>query len=235
MRTYDHSLPLIVIHVPKTGGTSVKTFFTEWFGEDLHCHYFDHQRGLMPRKVDLHAMNQIAGPPVVYGHFNRDRGFGVEDYYPDAKQFIAFLRDPFEQIVSGYFHVRRAGRAPACQSQFLQGGLRDFVMGTNASALSFFPRQVSMENYKDIIEEFFIEIGVTEYFEESMMRIARKIGQPYRPENVKRLNVSPRDQRVPDELREEFMEKRPLDYAVYHYVLARFTQSDVAPAGNCAS
>jgi hypothetical protein len=235
VRTYDRSLPLIVIHIPKTGGTSVKAVFEEWFAENLHEHYFDRQRDLMPRKYDLRPMHEVAPPPVVYGHFNRDRGFGVEDYYPDAKQFIAFVRDPFEQIVSGYFHARKVGHAPDCQAEFLRGDLRDFVMSTNASSLSFFPRKLSMENYKDIIEEFFIEIGVTEHFEESMIRIARKLGQTYHPEDMKRLNVSPRDQAVPDELRAAFMEKRPLDYAVYHYVLSKFTQSSFASHSNDAS
>ncbi len=29
------------------------------------------------------------------------------DFYPDAKQFITILRDPFELLLSRFFHVKR--------------------------------------------------------------------------------------------------------------------------------
>jgi hypothetical protein len=68
-----------------------------------------------------------------------------------------------------------------------------------------------------------------------MMRIAKKLNQQYEPGSLNRLNVTERDQRVPYELREEFMEKRPLEFALYNYVLAKYTHQNAASDGNSAA
>ena len=72
-----------------------------WFGERYHRHYFDEKTGALPEHPDT-------GPgSVVFGHFNRARGFGVEHHYPEVQQFVTVLRDPFEMAVSGYFYTRK--------------------------------------------------------------------------------------------------------------------------------
>jgi hypothetical protein len=68
-----------------------------------------------------------------------------------------------------------------------------------------------------------------------MKRIARKLNCKYDPSSLQLLNFTERDQRVPYELQEEFIEKKPLVYAVYHYVLSKYTQQNSAPDGNSAA
>ena len=65
MRDYDPTQPLIFVHVPKTAGISVRTIFKDWFADRLCLNYY----------------NEVAGtPPVIYGHFSRNRAFGVKDF-----------------------------------------------------------------------------------------------------------------------------------------------------------
>ena len=85
-----------------------------------------------------------------------------------------------------------------------------------------FPQNITIANYKNIIETYFIEIGVSEHMEESIQRISRKLNKKYDPLSVRRLNVSKRDSRIPYELKEEFIEKHPLEYAVYNYAMSKY-------------
>ena len=216
MRYYDQSLPLIAIHIPKTGGTSVRKIFEGWFLEGLLAHY---KRGEnLPLKHNLSYMHSRELPIVVYGHFNTLRNFGIEQYYPEAKQFISIVRDPFARAVSRYFFQKSKSLAPKKE-------LRDTLLnqGPELSMLCHFPRKVTMDNYKEIIETQFIEIGVMEYLDESLKIISKKLNKQYNSKSLHRLNVSKKDSRVPYDLREEFIEKNPLEYAVYNYVLNKYT------------
>src|SRR6185312_9901072 len=99
MKAYDRDAPLISLHIPKTGGTSLFRILQGWFGDRLMRHYA--QNGAPPQR---HA---LTGPICVHGHFNAALGVGVPQYYPDAPQFMTFLREPFERYVSQWFAMRR--------------------------------------------------------------------------------------------------------------------------------
>jgi len=218
MRDYDPSLPLIALHVPKTAGISVKEIFKGWFGEGLLQHYSNGEK--LPKLHDIDHLHSRQRPVVVYGHFNRRRRFGVEHYYPQAKQFVTILRDPFDRAVSGYFY--------ACMNQHDAGlrasaekGLEEKVMDPSFTMLNHFPCEITMENFQEVIETRFIEVGVTEQLDESMLRIAKRLGKPYVAGSLPHLNASTRGELIPDGLRERFREARRLDYAVYDYVRAK--------------
>ena len=87
-----------------------------------------------------------------------------------------------------------------------------------------FPCETTLDNYKEIIQSMFVEVGITEYLGESMTRIARKINKEYKPGSLLHLNATERSQSIPYDLKEDFMEKNQLDYAIYNYVLANYTQ-----------
>jgi hypothetical protein len=235
MRDYDRNLPLIAMHVPKTAGVSVREIFRAWFGDGLLQHYADGVTGGLPARHDLGALHSHGRPVVVFGHFNRKRGFGIEDYYPEATQFITILRDPFERMVSGYFYSRKHGGGWKDQSRVPTAELREFLLTSDASMLNHFPCEVTAENYKELIETRFVEMGVVEHLDESMERIARKLGKTYVAASLGRLNTTERHLPIPYDLREEFIERRPLDYLVYNYVLAKFRgdgQAQQAPGAN---
>src|SRR3954471_2189740 len=100
MKAYDKDKPLISIHVPKCGGTSVLAMLGKWFGTRLYPHYFDEELNRMPQR------REFKGGICIHGHFNRRRRTGVRDYYPEADQFITMLRDPFEMVVARYFYAK---------------------------------------------------------------------------------------------------------------------------------
>jgi len=236
MKEYDCNKPLIHIHIPKTGGSSVKEVYKKWFNDGLLFHYTGHGRK-MPQKHDLEALQARHKDICIYGHFNRRRNFGIEHYYPEVDQFITILRDPFEKAVSGYFYMRKNSANIADQTRVPKEDLREFLLKrrTGSGMLNNFPREVTMDNFKEIIEAQFIEIGVLEYLDESMRRIASKLKYTIDPGSMQLLNTTKRDQRIPYEVRDEFIEMKPLDYAVYNYVLSKYTQQNAAPDDDSAT
>lgn len=235
MREYDRSQPLIVIHVPKAGGTTSQKIFQNWFGEGFLTHYFNEQTGSLPTKYDLFGMHTHEKPILLHGHFNRLRKFGVEDYYPEVKQFITILRDPFELTVSHYFYVRKNASNWKDQSRVPIIPLKEYLLNTKPNMLNHFPREMNLTNYKEIIEEYFIAIGITEYLDESMKRISAKLKLSYDSEWLGHHNVTERDQEVSNELRDISIENNQLEFAVYDYALEKHTQQGPLPDGNPAA
>lgn len=216
MLDYDPNAPLISIHVPKTGGVSVRNLYQEWFGNGYLTHY-KKSNGDLPDKHDLAAQQKANKAVLVHGHFNKHRGFGVEAYYPDVKQFITILRDPFERAVSRYFYLN------SIEQQNKHTLIQELLaQKPQWSTFSHFPKKVTMSNYEEVIEENFIEIGVLECIDESLTRIAKKLNKDYQANALKTLNVSKRTIDIPSDVKDKFIENNPLEYAVYHYALERY-------------
>jgi hypothetical protein len=91
-----------------------------------------------------------------------------------------------------------------------------------------FPRVVTKDNYRAMIEESFVEIGLMEHLVESMRRIATKLSMPFDHLWLPHLNPTNRNQSHPADLREEYVEQHPLEFEVYDYVLSRFKQAQGA-------
>src|SRR5690606_17447036 len=141
---------------PKTAGAAVRQVFMRWF-PGLVLHYFNERMGTMP------ARRQLAPGAVVYGHFNRLRGFGVPDYYPQVRQFITILRDPFEMALSGYFYTRKV--AGEWKGKPALGAIETIVKAP-LNMLNHFPVEVTEANYREVIDRFLF-VGITEQLEES--------------------------------------------------------------------
>ncbi len=235
MRTYDPSKVVAAIHVPKCAGSSVQKVMKRWFGRRLLRHYFNEQTNEMPahHRLERGLLHRSEAGVCVYGHFNRKRGFGVWDYYPGIRQFVTILRDPFEMAASNYFYCQALGehryrdgkkRSPSGRSlaRHIEGVRQTFL-------LQFFPIELTLENWRKHIEEHFIWIGVTEYLQDSLDILAEKLGKPR--VQVPFINVSPRNEEVTDEMREEFRDRHQLEYEVYEFALGLHRREMAKRAG----
>lgn len=219
MKQYTKAVPLIFIHTPKTAGTTVKRIVKKWFKSNFHQHYYDEIKDEKPPKIDLRGLHQPRKPLALYGHFNSLRGFGVEDYYPEERQCMTILRDPLELTISDYYYTKKHAtgwkrRMPS----FDYDNLAEFITATSSiNMLNHFPRKVTIENYKDIIEEYFLYIGITEDLNKTVLNMASCLGLP-KPKEIGYENKSARDADLPESAREAFMEKHQLEFTVYEYV-----------------
>ncbi len=170
MRIYDPTQPLVALHIPKTGGSSLRQVMHDWFPEDrMHFHYKagDH----------LPVKHVLDGNCCVYGHFNHARGMGVEDYYPDAQQFMCFFREPFERFLSQWFflHPHRGSHDSfnmddeADFETWIRTRSEEQVQGCNSFSFVWqMPRRPGIEPINTMLRERFIFVGTLQRAAESM-------------------------------------------------------------------
>lgn len=224
MKAYNNKEALIFIHIPKAGGTSLRKVLKAWYLDNFKLHYFDEVNNKLPQKYALE-------PGIcICGHFNAARGFGIEEYYPEAEQFVTFMRDPFELIVSRYYYVKKREREgisfangkptnlPSDVNEFLESVIHNPDYSPNM--LSFFPRRLSLSNYKQVIDKYFVFIGFLDDYQNSLYLLAELLGFPRMAAPFE--NKSERFGEVDPALRKAFINEHPLEYEVYNYARSRF-------------
>ncbi len=232
---YDPRRPLLSVHVPKCAGTSFQRVLRRWYGRRLCLHYCDERRARLPRRHRLERRLGGGYRPglCIHGHFNRDRGFGVEDYYPALDQRILVLRDPFEAHVSLFHYRKREG------PKAWYGGTVDpvavdpawtlerFLEERPAQYLNFLPADLGEANLASVLDRDFLYVGVAEDLQATVDQLASLLGLP--GQRVPVLNAAPRTQRVPPGARERFEREHPLEYAAWRYARERYARPLPAP------
>jgi hypothetical protein len=227
MIAYDPSQALISIHIPKCAGQSLTRVLKTWYGENFFRHY-QRPGDLPPPRIPLH-------PGIcIHGHFHTQKGLGIKDYYPEAKQFITFLRDPLEIHISNYFFWRTKARTRQIKSGWLQPGsphdyrdLDDFFrMRPLSHIYKYMPSPVSFENCRSILDNKFVWIGFVENMQKSTDRLAGRLG--FEPIQVDCINVSPRDELLSRSARKQFIEKNALAFEIYHTARKLFPPEKVS-------
>lgn len=225
MKYYDYKDPLISIHIPKSGGTSFSNVLKEWFGQCYYQHYFDEKRNKLPKKVRLKVpiFNIQRRSICIHGHFNRERGFGINKYYPKVNQFISILRDPLELQLSFFFYKEKI----LSNNSFYQNGDRvteffkdvdEFLECSKPFMLLHFPDKIDESNYMQIINEQFVHLGIMENYQRSIDIIAEKLKKSR--VKVDHLNKSPRNQNPSESSKKIFLQKCSLEYKIYNYAVS---------------
>jgi hypothetical protein len=216
MIAYDAGKPLISLHVPKCAGQSFRRVLEQWYGSRFFIHYYQ-QHGAPPAKQELQ-------PGIcIHGHFNRTRGFGVMDYYPEAGQFITILRDPLQAAISNYFFWKTRARENQLRQGIIRPGdeqdYRDiadfFEKRPRSGMLDFMPCELTPANYKEILETKFVWIGLVESLPASVGELAGRLG--FTPPPLARVNASPRDEELSAVLRGRFRRDNQLEFAIYEH------------------
>lgn len=219
---YNPDKPLISIHIPKTGGSTVKESLKSWYGEKFFTHYVDENNVNTPSKYELLKSG------CIHGHFNRFRAFGVDDFYPHVDQFITFLRDPFEQHISTFFYIRREAEL------YNFNGLPTPVKGMNSfeefliylienrvniqsgfanTMFAHFPGRFFPFDAQFLHSNIFIHIGITEMLSFSMPLLAKKLDKKY--DGIDKQNISPRTLAIDERNREIHKELFPKEHSFY--------------------
>lgn len=93
MRTPNR--PLILLHVPKAAGSTVREHLKVWFPDAKHIQF------TAPEFWDKMSDDEIAGYDILTGHI----GFRFVERVPNAI-LITFLREPLARAVSQYYYHR---------------------------------------------------------------------------------------------------------------------------------
>lgn len=179
MISYDPQQPLISLHIPKTAGTSLAQALRDWYGDRFFLHY----------PGGKYSIGDAPWEPgvCIHGHFNKRHGAGLDDCYPQARQIMTVLRDPFERMVSLWRHLRRdqeTGRNSVLADypdfgSWFDAKARQLESDPAAGFIAnFFPRRVTSETVRGMFDDQYIFVGITERSGESISRLAQVLGKP---------------------------------------------------------
>ena len=198
---------ILSVHIPKTGGVSVRNVLKEQYGPGFVLHYWqitDAWGRVLPEVPE--------SAQCVHGHFQTDQLTGK---FPDAK-LITWVRDPVERVVSSYCHRLRDPdpQHPVCQELHARKlSLVEYAalpMVRNEMTHFFGSKQ----------PQDFSFIGLMEHFEASLDCMNKVLGCP--GAQVRRDNVNP----------EKKSENYELDPSI-RYEIEQLNESDVSLYARC--
>jgi hypothetical protein len=215
-RAYDPSQPILHLHVPKSGGTSLREAFRRWFGADQ-------VKPVMPWQI-----LQAPHPRVWSGHFDRLWGKDAagQDFVcnPPAEipagQYVTFVRDPFYQLRSLFDYWRKTaggtigfhGKADHRLSHYAES-LERFVSTCPVHWFMWLPARFE-PGMRD-----FLFVGIVERYQQCLDALAARLGKPsiQAPHElqVKHSRLTRGDEA---ELRRAYRRRRPAWHVLYDEV-----------------
>lgn len=174
---------LIFLHIPKTAGTSLRKVVERFYDkEDIYTIYEEHIKEF--KDVPDDKKNKIR---VFYGHVS----FGLHKYIPQPTSYVTILRDPVERVISLYSFVSKVKDHPYYKqfdfnkmtiAEFVQGGITleadneqtRFVSGIDAEFGKC--TESMLESAKENLNKYFSVVGLSEYFDESVLLMKKAFG-----------------------------------------------------------
>lgn len=193
---------LVFLHIPKTGGTSLRALFRHWLPDEA-MRFVDPP--LAPD--DLAELSDPASDlRLIAGHLY----FGIDEQLGFCGEYITFLRDPVERIVSFWTHqVRREqsefhelARGGMTLHDFVEGGythqtnnlMTRILIGTSVPGiLDGSLGHITERHYLRLalrnVETRFRFVGFMEQFDQSVTAMAKALDWPVGEVASARLNV----------------------------------------------
>jgi hypothetical protein len=250
------SLQLVLVHIPKTAGTTLGSLLLHHYGEryqrvdmsGVHVRATDeglevarHGAGATAERIDRFQLPP--GLEAASGHVP----VGLLGLLPPAERYVTILRDPVERTLSQYYHL--LGRRAAWRHEWLPAPTPELGLSDAIGERSYIPDNLqtrmlcglasveqslptdALERAKRELRERFSHVGTAERFEELVALMNLDLGWPSVVYGLARVNAArPRGRDVPPEEIRLAEEANALDREL-HAEAARLQAEAVERAG----
>ena len=200
-----HDTLYVSVHVPKTGGSTLREILRQKFGDKLQLVY---------DKRDGHLI--IRNPLCIHGHGYSDFSSLITSHA--NVKWITFLRDPLSAAISMYYFLKGSHRNHRGEkSVFDDPGLEKWLTYPGPFRWPNPPgpnhnRYTKWFDTRPISEFDFV--GLTEHFDESLLVLYREF--EWEPLLYERINVgSYAEPQLSSDVKDRFKELNTDDYGLY--------------------
>lgn len=235
----DPDAPLILVHIPKTAGTTLAIILINHFGQQA-------TRGLDGTNRARDAF--LAEPPAQRGAarlYIGHQAFGLHEHIPRRCTYVTMLRDPVSRLISHYHHMlddpthylhRWTMREKLTLEQYIENpfGSLELDNGQTRMLANYRLGQAPptsgknrpmLESAVENLERCFCCVGLTERFDETMVLLADSLGwagvPPYLPARVGRNRPG---LSITEAVKNRIQERNALDCELYDLVRRRFEE-----------
>lgn len=224
---------LIFLHIPKTGGTTLRGIIDRQYKPGEFLIIEGARSGNFPRRVREITEERLKSVKIMAGHMD----VGIHEYLPCSATYFTLLRDPIDRLISLYYFIKRKPADP--HHQLLNESnmsLKDFVLsGMRINFNNGQARMIAGANYidteygkcsremleaaKENLHKYFSFVGTTEQFDESVMLLRKKLNWDLpiygRQENVAKVRIAV--EKLPKETLEVMLELNQIDIELHKY------------------
>jgi hypothetical protein len=233
----------LFLHIPKTGGTTLKHYIYDQYKthEDYTAeegylvsgiYYYPDGFDKEPPSVGPAQVNRTLGRHdirAVIGHFS----FGIHTYISRPWTYVTLLRNPVDRVVSLYYHIRRYKHTRLHKIVSSGLSIEDFILHLSCrEADNDQTRRISglepafgacsistLDKAKDNLRRYFSVVGVTEYFDETLILLKRTLAWTreayYLPGLVNK--DRPTSTSLPQKSVDAILERNELDTKLYEF------------------
>ena len=231
-------MTIFFLHIPKAGGSTFSFILNKMYsmGEVIDLYTpgpdWDSILTILKKRKDDKNIS------LVKGHFF----YGIHNFLPDNDyQYITFMRNPVSRIIS-FFNFIKESDLHFLHHQ-LKNGMRlsDFIMSdltweidncmirqiTGKKDLSEKCSEDSLKEAQQIIEKDFSFVGITEYFDESLVLLKNLLNWDEYP-FYKKINVTKNREKSADvKTIKKISERNELDIKLYNWALEKFDKEKI--------
>lgn len=209
-----NNIELVSLHIPKTAGTSFRTFLKHIYGFNSAVRL---DINITTRRIDIENQ-EFAGSRipseirVIHGHFYY-RHLIEQFRLKEGIKFITWLREPSERVISNYFYLAKRLKEELNEEE---KGL-NILSKMQKSLIEYARNDISRNRIHKFLEgadlkDFFF-VGLHEHYSEDMKDLAPMMGLDNF--QIFQHNITGPKDDVPEEIRKEIRELNALDYVFY--------------------
>ncbi len=238
-RTANPDATLILLHIPKTAGTTLAIILIGKYGQDATRAVTGGYAGreAFPREPEAARTS----PRLYIGH----QAFGLHEHIPRPCEYVTVVRDPVARIVSHYHHVlneethylhKRVVERRLTLEQYAENPFKSHELdnGQTRMLASFAlnrsqpigqSQRTLIPSAMENLERSFCCVGLTERFDETMVLLTDSLGWERIPAYLPaRVSQSKPREPIPQSVADKIREVNSMDVELYEWVSRRFDE-----------
>ena len=229
---------LIFLHILKTGGSTLQSILQKQYSKWILIN--ENEKVLNKQTInELLIENNMEDVNCMFGHYP----YGIHKHFFRSYQYITFLREPVERVISLYYYIKNT-KGHSMYNSMQKVSLDEFVsreeykhlvcnhqtgyLSGECSLITGYINNPNLPLAIQNIENDFTVVGIMEMYEESLYLMKQNLKWSEQVFNYSKQNINknkPLKEQIPLEIIRKIEELIILDRKLYTYSKERLIEA----------